>query len=304
MFDTIGLIGVPSSAGSHYAGQEKAPQALRRAGLVADLERCGVKVSDFGDLPLALYQPRSADRQQQNLTRVVEVAQRVADRVDEVLKQQLTPVVIGGDCTITLGALSGYLRHVENLGLLYFDGDVDLSTPDTSQSGIFDAMGIAHLLGEGAEALSHLGPRFPLMRADHLALFGFHPWEVDERAWEVLKQRQILHFPVTTFHGHSAQIAQQAISQLEERVDVVLVHFDVDAIDSADCPLANFPHHNQGLPLSEALACLSIFCSSAKCGGMVLTELNPDHDGDGSLVPTFTRLLVQALTGIGGPQTT
>jgi hypothetical protein len=28
----------------------------------------------------------------------------------------------------------------------------------------------------------------------------------------------------------------------------------------------------------------------------VLTEVNPDHDVDGSMVPTFTRLLVKALT--------
>jgi arginase family enzyme len=34
MFQKIGLIGVPSSAGAHGVGQEKAPLALRRAGLV------------------------------------------------------------------------------------------------------------------------------------------------------------------------------------------------------------------------------------------------------------------------------
>lgn len=296
MFDKIGLIGVPSSAGSHYAGQEKAPQALRRAGLVTELERHGVEVSDFGDLPLALYQPQSVDRKQQNLARVVDVALRVAERVDEVLQRQLTPMVIGGDCTITLGVLAGYLRHVENLGLLYFDGDIDLNTPATSQSGIFDSMGIAHMLGEGAEALSHVGSRFPLMREDHIALFGFHPWEVDEREQKMLEQRQLLRFPVTHFDDQPSKVAQQAMSQLEQRAEVVLVHFDVDAIDSADCPLANFPHHNLGLSLTDALECLTIFCASPKCGGLVLTELNPDHDGDGSLVPTFTRLLVKALT--------
>jgi arginase len=60
MFDKIGLIGVPSSAGAHGVGQEKAPQALRRAGLVTGMESSGIEVVDFGDLPLALYQPRSA----------------------------------------------------------------------------------------------------------------------------------------------------------------------------------------------------------------------------------------------------
>ena len=37
MFNKIGLIGVPSSAGAHGVGQEKAPQALRRAGLVTGI---------------------------------------------------------------------------------------------------------------------------------------------------------------------------------------------------------------------------------------------------------------------------
>ncbi len=95
----------------------------------------------------------------------------MADRVDEVLQQHLTPVVIGGDCTITLGVLAGYLRHVENLGLVYFDGDIDLTTPATTHSGIFDSMGMAHMIGEGADALSHIGSRIPLMPEDHIVLF-------------------------------------------------------------------------------------------------------------------------------------
>lgn len=269
---------------------------MRRAGLVTGLESSGIEVVDFGDLPLALYQPRSANRKQQNLAQVVDVARRVAERVDEVLKQQLKPVVIGGDCTITLGVLAGYLRHVENLGLLYFDGDIDLTTPATSRSGIFDSMGMAHMIGEGAEELSHIGSRFPLMREDHIVLFGFDPGEVEQWQWEALEQRQMLRFPVTSFNGRPTEVARSALSQLEQRAEMVLVHFDVDSIDSADFPLGDFPHHNEGQSLSEALECLRIFCSSPKCGGLVLTEVNPDHDVDGSMMPTFTRLLVKALT--------
>ena len=230
---------------------------------------------------------------------MVAVANRVADRVDEMLQQHLTPVVIGGDCTITLGVLAGYLRHVENLGLLYFDGDIDLTTPATTHSGIFDSMGMAHMIGGGAEELSHIGPRFPLMPEDHIALFGFDPFEVAQWQWEALEQHQMMRFPVTTFNGQPTEVARNALSQLEQRADVLLVHFDVDAIDSADFPLADFPHHNEGQSLSQALACLSIFCSSPKCGGLVLTEVNPDHDVDGSMISTFAQLLVKALTDAG-----
>src|SRR5260370_9249938 len=296
MFDKIGLIGVTSSAGAHGVGQEKAPQALRRAGLVTGMESSGIEVVDFGDLPLALYQPRSANRKQQSLARVVDVARRVAERVDEVLKQQLRAVVNGGDCTITLGVLAGYLRHVENLGLLYFDGDIDLNTPATTHSGIFDSMGMAHMIGEGADALSHIGPRFPLMREDHIVLFGFDPLEVEPWQWEALEQRQMLRFPVTSFNGQPTKVARSPLCQLEQRAEMELVHFDLNAIASADFPLADFPHHNEGQSLSEALECFRIFCASPKCGGLVITEVNPDHDVDGSMVPTFTRLLVKALT--------
>ena len=39
MVRQIGLIGVPSSAGAHWPGQEKAPQALRAAGLLEQLRQ-------------------------------------------------------------------------------------------------------------------------------------------------------------------------------------------------------------------------------------------------------------------------
>jgi arginase len=60
----------------------------------------------------------------------------------------------------------------------------------------------------------------------------------------------------------------------------VVVHFDVDVVDSGDLPLANFPHYGQGLSLADALACLEVFLGGAKLGGLVVTEVNPDHDPD------------------------
>jgi arginase len=41
MTHTIGLIGIPSSAGAHWPGQEQTPAALRAAGLIARLRAGG-----------------------------------------------------------------------------------------------------------------------------------------------------------------------------------------------------------------------------------------------------------------------
>jgi len=49
------MIGVPSSAGAHHAGQERAPDALRAAGLVERLNAAGESVLDVGNLPGAAF---------------------------------------------------------------------------------------------------------------------------------------------------------------------------------------------------------------------------------------------------------
>jgi arginase len=301
--DRAAFIGVPTSAGTHGPGQEKAPRALRRAGLLRGLEAAGIEARDEGDLPVAMYQAVAADPRQRNLDAVVEVAGRVADRVQEVLGRGLAPLVVGGDCTITLGVVAGFARHDGDLGLLYFDGDADLSTPATSRSGVLDSMGVAHLLGEGAPALARLGPRYPLLGADRLLLFGFDdPDDLGDAQQALLARHAPAAWPASRVRevpGGPRAAAAAALAELEARAGTVVVHFDVDAVDSGDLPLANFPHHGQGLALAEALACLEVFLASPKLGGLVVTEVNPDHDPDGGQLGRLVDGLVAALAGRG-----
>ena len=45
----IALIGAPSSAAAFSPGTEKAPAALRAAGMVERLQNAGFEVTDYGD---------------------------------------------------------------------------------------------------------------------------------------------------------------------------------------------------------------------------------------------------------------
>jgi arginase len=293
------LLGVPTSAGTHGPGQEKAPGALRAAGLVRALEAAGVEVEDEGDLPVAMYRAAVADPRQRDLDGVADVAGRVAGRVAEVLDRKMTPLVLGGDCTITLGVVAGFAGHGDDLGLLYFDGDADLSIPATTSSGVLDSMVVAHLLGEGAPALAQLGPRSPLLPADRLVLFGFDdPDDFGEAQQALLARHGPTAWPASRIRaaaGGPRAAAAAALGDLEARAGTVVIHFDVDAVDSGDLPLANFPHFNQGLTLADAVACLEVFCGSAKLGGVVVTEVNPDHDPDGTQLGRLVDGLAAAL---------
>jgi arginase len=300
MNQTIALIGVPSSAGAHWPGQEKTPQYLRNAGLVARLESAGLEVIDFGDLPMLRFHPDKEHRHQQNLAAVVEVSRRVANQVEIALRRNAIPLVIGGDCTIGLGVMAGFIRHEQNLGLLYFDGHVDLNTPATSTSGILDSMGIAHMIAEPgtADNLSHIGTRFPLMPVEQIVLFGYNPGEINASERDILAQRPWLHYPLSDVQDKAKQSAVEAVRVLERRAERFVVHFDVDVIDFSDLPIADVPRFSQGMMFRDAMACLAIFASSPKFGGLTLTEFNPDHaDEEGTVAVTFLNGLVQALVG-------
>jgi arginase len=282
----VGLIGVPSSAGAHGPGQEKAPAALRKAGLPGALREAGLEVEDLGDLPLARFTPDGANRNRQSQPRVIKVVRQVADAVAAAVERDLIPIVLGGDCTITVGVVAGLLRHQPDLGLIYFDGDADLKTPEATHTGIFDSMGVSHLIGKGDPELAHIGARFPLLPEDRIVLFGFHPYEVEPGESSVLEASAMAQYPVTALGDRPAKIAAEARSRLEERARAIVVHFDVDVMDSAEIPLADWPHYD-ALSFGDAMRCLSVFVGSPKLAALVVTEINPDHDPEGLLLRQF-----------------
>jgi arginase len=87
---TVSLLGVPSSAGTHGPGQEKAPAALRAAGLVRRLQTEGVRVQDHGDLPTTLFRADPSHRDRQGIERATDVARQVRDAVTKLLEEETT----------------------------------------------------------------------------------------------------------------------------------------------------------------------------------------------------------------------
>lgn len=276
----VAVIGVPSSAGGRRTGQEGAPAAFRAAGLLERLRAKGLDVADLGDLPSVSFRPDPEHPRQQNLALVAEVARQAADRVDQALASRRLPLVLGGDCSLSLGVIAGLLRHHLRLGLLYFDGDVDLNTPETTESGIFDGMVLAHVLGRGAAELTEIGPRLPLLAEEDIVLFGYDEesgW-IDAAELEVLESSRMSKYPLARVRADATAAAGDALLHLENRTDAILLHFDVDVMDF---PAVDVPHPH-GLDAASAFAALGVFAAAPTCAAVVVTELNAELDPDGS----------------------
>ncbi|HEY3868393.1 MAG TPA: arginase family protein [Actinocrinis sp.] len=293
------LIGVPSSAGAHHAGQERAPAALRQAGLLSRLRAAGLDITDAGDLPVTPFAVDHEHPKARNVAAVASVARRVADAVAGHLAAGLVPLVVGGDCTITLGVVAGFRRHHPDVGLIYADGDSDVQVPGTAEtgSGICDATGVAHLLGHGAAELTGLAGEsgVPLLDPARLAIVGSDPRETDDAGRRFLERAGVDFQEAPALIAGPAEAAQRALAAVAPAGGPVVVHFDVDLIDSGDLPLGNFPHYGSGVSLDHAVTLLRALRVHPSFAGMVLTEVNPTHDADGSQLERYVNAVVEVL---------
>jgi arginase len=291
------VIGVPTSAGAHHAGQERAPAALRSAGLTERLRAAGVAVTDAGDLPGGMFAVDHEHPGARNLSAVVTVASEVADAVAGHVRGGRRPLVVGGDCTITLGVIAGFRRVHPDVGLAYVDGDVDLGTLSGEASGILDSTGIAHLLGFGEPDLTGLAGDPPLLDPARLVMLGCNPQEATEQGRKFLTSHGVSYTLSPEFSADPEAVARQALAALVPHSGPVVVHFDVDVVDSGDLPLGNFPHYNEGVTLGQLVACLRVLLADPACAGLVLTEVNPSYDPDGSQLDRYLKALTSALAG-------
>jgi arginase len=294
------MIGVPTSAGAHHAGQDQAPAALRQAGLLDRLRAAGVDIEDAGDLPGAVFAVDHEHPGARSLGTVARVAGEVADAVAEQLGAAgragpRRPLVVGGDCTITLGVIAGFRRSHADVRLVYVDGDTDLGTPDSDGAGIFDAMGVAHLLGRGAPELAGLGGTPPLLTPAALALVGGDPRETNDLSRRFLAEAGVSFQEGPALVADPAGTAQRALAAVGPAGGPVVVHFDVDTVDSGDLPLGNYPHYGSGVRLADAVACLRPLARHPACAGLVLTEVNPSYDPGGSQLRRYVDAIVTVL---------
>ena len=293
MTKPLALIGVPSSAGARRTGQEGAPAAFRAARLLERLREKGLDVADAGDPPSVSYRPDPGHPRQQNADLVADVARQTADRVDRAVASGRVPLVLGGDCTVGLGVIAGLLRHRPRLGLLYFDGDVDLNTPETTPSGIFDGMVLAHVLGRGVPQLAGLGPRTPLLSEEDIVLFGYDEDSgfLDPPEREALERSRMAKYPLSRIRPDASAAAGEALLSLQRGSEAFLVHFDVDVTDLSAADV----QHPNGLDVKSAFAALKVFAAAPACAAIVVTELNAEKDLDGSQTARLVDGLVGAL---------
>ena len=289
----IVLLGSATSAAALRGGHERAPAALRAAGLAERLTAAGFEVADHGDTATQVFQTDDEHPRARNVPAILKSLDDLRPRVEVAVKSGALPLIISGDCISVLAVVAGTRRYYRNVSLMYMDRDADLNSPATTPSGCIDGMVISHVIGRGAPELVRFWGEPPLVREPDVALFGFERLDPPEEQYLVSSPlRRHPGLEVSTMGGAAA--ARVALEHVHAAKNEFVLHFDVDVISSQEFRATNFPGEG-GLSLNEVRDALRVFAVQPNLAVMEVAGYNPELDADGEAARRLVDLLVEVL---------
>jgi arginase len=290
----IALIGAPSSAAAFLPGSEKAPAALRAAGLLERLQSAGFEVIDHGDCAPRLFADDDEHKRARNLPAIVAGLNDLKVRAELAVKSGALVLVLGGDCAQVIGLLTGARRYYKHVNLLWFDRDADLNTPASTPSGRIDGMVVAHVIGKGAPELVRFFGESALVREPDVTLFGLERLDPPEQ--EFLSKSPMRHIDAAEIQSKGGSAAaRDGLTYVHADAHEFVLHLDTDVIAVDEFPAVNVPGIG-GLPLADVRAALAEFAKHKNLLGLIVAQYNPDKDPDGSGAKKLVDLLVEVLS--------
>ncbi len=253
-----------------YAGAGTAPAAL--GGAMAERLTPAKRVK----IP---FHPR--DRW---LTAARESCRTLADAVAASLTAGALPVVLGGECTLVAGTITGALTVERDLLLIYFDAHGDFNTLATTPSHYVGGMCLAHVCGRHVAPL--LWPGVRTISDDHVALVGARKLDAGEA--RNLDVSRVTRIRFDAEHPDAAGLLAFA------RRRPVWIHVDIDVVDPSDMPAVASPVGG-GPPLKALVEVLRSVAAVSDVRGIELCGYDPTKDPTARLAAPLAELMAVAV---------
>jgi arginase len=289
------LVGAPLDCSGTDRGEARAPGALRDAGLA---ERTGTR--DAGDVYATVDDPnRDARTGVVGFEQIRRASSEIDSAVAAVLDEGGKPLVVGGDCTVLVGALTAAKERLGRVGLVFVDGHLDYFGGETSPSGEAADMDLAFVTGNGPEGLVDLASPPPIAEPGDVVVMGHRAdtEEGDPRETALVDERiQLVEAPAIK-RGDPERLGRYVAERLEAQAGRFWLHFDVDVFDQEEMPAVTYPLPD-GLGWEHAEELLRPLVGSRRLVGLSVADFVPDKDPDGR----YARRLVDLLAGLFAPR--
>ncbi|MFH8568560.1 arginase family protein [Streptomyces sp. NPDC017993] len=289
------LIDAPSNLGLRPPAPGTVPGCYKLAGALRDqglLRRLGAQ--DGG----VVVPPRYDRGQWQegdgdfHADAIAGYTRTLAERVETHVRGGAFPVLLGGDCSILLGAVLA-LRRLGRYGVAYLDGHGDFRHPGntavTGPVGAAAGEGVAQITGRGQPDLTDIDGLRPYVRDTDISVLGIRDADEDQPE---LTGLGIRHAPVGEIRRRGpGTVAREALGRLQHPpLDGFWLHLDADVLDPSVMPAVDSPDPD-GLLTEELRGLLGPLAASPRCVGVDVTIYDPDRDPEGAGAALLADLL-------------
>lgn len=256
------LVGIPFDGGTSYRpGTRFGPREIRsQSSMIRPFNHVlkanpfkTRRVADYGDIDVA---PVSIER----------TYERIEAVVGQILRQDVLPVCVGGDHSITLPILRAVAKRHGPVALIHIDAHID--TWDEYFGGkYFHGTPFRRAVEEGL-----IDPRQTIQVGIRGSLYA-------EDDFDFQAQHGMVVVPIGELKEHGvAAVAEQWRRLVRGKV---YVSFDIDAVDPAYAPGTGTPEVG-GLTSYEALSLVRAL-RGLQVVGFDLVEVSPLYDGPGQI---------------------
>jgi arginase len=222
-----------------------------------------------------------------------------ADQVEKNERDGYFTVGLLATCPSMPGLVAGLQRSGPThepirIGMLWLDAHPDINTPETTRSGSLGGMPVAVATGRALQRMRLDAKLDPALSDRHVVMAGVRLTDPLEQA--ILDDSFIEQLSVDDLRTASPAVFDQ-LDRLNQLVDKIYVHIDMDVLDPAEVP----GHGNKvpNGPSSQQLAALfeQIFQRYSKASAIGFATI-PAQDPGGVSLAAVNRMIEGALKGL------
>ncbi|MFC3502310.1 arginase family protein [Micromonospora krabiensis] len=280
------VVDAPLDSSGRGRGEQRAPAALRRAGLLA-----ATGAADGGEIDAWMRDPtRDPDSGLVGAAAVRRAGEAITVRVGELVAAGRRPLVVGGDCAILPGICRALPHDVD---LWFVDGHPDFYDGVTSETGEGADMDLSVITGHGPATA--VGVDGALVEPHRVHLLGHRPPTDDAGRREAARVDPAIHqLPAAELRRRGPAAVGAALAGGGD--GPAWLHLDLDAVDPRDLPAVTYPEPD-GLRWPDLVALVTPLVRADRLLGMSVADLNADEDPDGRHARRVVEVLAEVLGG-------
>ncbi|SOV76119.1 arginase [Plasmodium sp. gorilla clade G3] len=214
-----------------------------------------------------------------NIKEIGIFSKNLFDTMSNELRKKNFVLNIGGDHGVAFGSILSSLQMYQNLRVIWIDAHGDINVPETSPSGNYHGMTLAHILGlfkkkvpyfEWSEKLTYLKP-------ENTVILGIRDIDAYEKI--IIKTCNINYYTIFDIEKNGIH---NTICTALEKIDPnsncpIHISLDIDSVDNIFAP-GTGTIAKGGLSYREINLLMKILAETKRIVSMDLVEYNPSLD--------------------------